>query len=214
MLLNVTRLMRRSRVNGPGWRAAVWVQGCTLRCAGCFNPDTHAHERRHLVEPLALADSLDVEAVEGLSILGGEPFEQAEACSRLAGRARERGLSVVTYSGYTWAFLRRSSLPAVQALLASTDLLIAGPFVQRLANDGRGWHGSTNQEFVFLTDRYGQDIFQQAQEVPVVEASLDGGVLRWTGIPDPGDRAWLEQGGFDPHLGPEAGRSEDSDLGR
>ncbi len=194
MLLNVTRLVRRSRVNGPGWRAAVWVQGCTLRCPGCFNPETHAHERRHLLDPVELAESLATEDIEGLSILGGEPFEQAAACARLAGQARARGLSVVTYSGYTSAFLRRSPLPEVQALLAATDLLIAGPFVQRLANDGQGWHGSTNQELVFLTDRYGPDIFQQSQEVPVVEASLEGGRLRWTGIPASEDRAWLERG--------------------
>jgi anaerobic ribonucleoside-triphosphate reductase activating protein len=194
MLLNVTRLVRRSRANGPGWRAALWVQGCTLRCPGCFNPETHAHERRHLVVPEELADSLAAEEIEGVSILGGEPFEQAAACARLARQARTHGLSVVTYSGYSWAFLRRSSLPEVQALLAATDLLIAGPFIQRLVNDGQGWHGSTNQEFVFLTGRYGPDIAQQAQEVPVVEASLDGRLLRWTGIPAPDDRAWLEKG--------------------
>jgi anaerobic ribonucleoside-triphosphate reductase activating protein len=197
MLLNITRMVRRTRVNGPGWRTAVWVQGCTLRCPGCFNPETHAHERRHLVDPVELADSLAPEEVEGLSILGGEPFEQAAACARLAERARAQGLSVVTYSGYTSAFLRRSMLPEVQALLAATDLLIAGPFVQRLSNDGRGWHGSTNQELLFLTERYRPDILHQAQEVPVVEASLDGGVLRWTGIPDPADRVWLERSVLD-----------------
>lgn len=198
MLLNVTRLMRRSRANGPGWRAAVWVQGCTLRCPGCFNPGTHAHARRRLVVPEELAESLASEDVEGLSILGGEPFEQAAACARLAERARARGLSIVTYSGYSQAFLRRSPLPEVKALLAATDLLIAGPFVQRLANEGQGWHGSTNQEFVFLTDRYGPDILQQAWEVPIVEASIDGRHLRWTGIPAPEDRDWLEEGAL-PH---------------
>jgi anaerobic ribonucleoside-triphosphate reductase activating protein len=190
--MNVARILRRSRVNGPGWRAAVWVQGCTLRCPGCFNPETHPHERRYLVDPLELADALAREDIEGVSLLGGEPFEQAEACARLAARVRAHGLSVVTYSGYTWEYLRRSTLPEVRELLAATDVLIAGPFVQRLANDGRGWHGSTNQEFVFLTDRYGPDIHAQAGEIPVVEARGDGGWLHWTGIPDAADREWLQ----------------------
>lgn len=193
MLLNVSRLMRRSRTNGPGWRAAIWVQGCTLRCPGCFNPGTHPHEARRLVDPLALADSLATEKLEGITLLGGEPFEQAAACARLARQARTHGLSVVTYSGYTWAFLRRSPLPEVKALLEATDLLIAGPFIQRLANEGQGWHGSTNQEFVYLTDRYGPDIFQQVPELPIVEALSDGERLRWTGIPSPDDRAWLQR---------------------
>lgn len=192
-MLNVARLLRRSRVNGPGWRAAVWVQGCTLRCPGCFNPGTHAHARRYLVDPITLADSLAGEDIEGITLLGGEPFEQAAACARLAERARAHGLSVVTYSGYTWPYLQRSTLPEVQALLGVTDLLIAGPFIQRLANEGRGWHGSTNQQLIFLTERYGPQVLEQARELPVVEAGSDGGLLRWTGIPSPEDREWLRQ---------------------
>jgi anaerobic ribonucleoside-triphosphate reductase activating protein len=93
----------RTRVNGPGWRAAVWVQGCTIRCPGCFNPDTHPHVARQLWDPDRLADALVREDVEGVSILGGEPFEQAAACARLATAPAGRQASVVTYSGYTAA---------------------------------------------------------------------------------------------------------------
>ncbi len=182
-VLNVSAVRLRTRTNGPGWRAAVWVQGCTIRCPGCFNPGTHAHEARTLWVPEKLAERLVVPGIEGLTILGGEPFEQAATCARLARRARELGGSVVTYSGYNWRYLRRSALAEVHALIAATDLLIAGPFVASLPTDGRGWHGSTNQEFVFLSDRYDDSIRSQFDEAPVVEIWTDGRVADWSGIP-------------------------------
>lgn len=181
--LNVAAVRLRTRVNGPGLRAAVWVQGCTIRCPGCFNPDTHPHVARELWDPDILADRMLNGPVEGISILGGEPFEQAAACTILARRARAAGKSVVTYSGYTAAFLRGSPLPEVRDLLAASDLLIAGPYVAGRNNDGRGWHGSTNQEFVFLTDRYGSEVLDQLDGIPVVEARTDGRELDVTGIP-------------------------------
>jgi anaerobic ribonucleoside-triphosphate reductase activating protein len=182
-LLNVSTVRPRTRANGPGWRAAVWVQGCSIRCPGCFNPQTHIHDVRRLWNPEVLAGRMISPEVEGISILGGEPFEQAAACARLARQARRLGGSVVTYSGYTWRYLEKSGLPEVQELLAATDLLIAGPFVAALANDGRGWHGSQNQEFVFLTGRYDEGVRAQFDEAPVVEVWTDGLRADWTGIP-------------------------------
>lgn len=186
--LNIAAIRRRTRVNGPGLRNAVWVQGCTLRCAGCFNPQTHPHEARSLFDPVILADQLATEdGVEGVTLLGGEPFEQAAAAAVFARRARERGASVVTYTGYTWAWLRASRLPEVASLLAATDLLIAGPYVAARSNDGRGWHGSTNQELVFLTDRYDVGVRASFDALPVVEARADGQTMNWTGIPETAD---------------------------
>lgn len=185
-LLNVSAIRRHTRVNGPGLRNAMWTQGCTLRCPGCFNPQTHPHEINTLFDPEALADQLAGDPLtEGVSILGGEPFEQAAACARFARRARTLGASVVTWSGYTWARLRRSPLPEVQALLAATDLLIAGPFLKGRPTDGRGWHGSSNQEFIFLTSRYDETVLMA--EAPVLEYRTDGREADWTGIPGPLD---------------------------
>jgi anaerobic ribonucleoside-triphosphate reductase activating protein len=183
LLLNVSAVRLRTLTNGPGLRSAVWVQGCSIQCPGCFNPGTHPHEANRLWDPDALAERMMAAQVEGLSILGGEPFEQAAACARLARRARALGGSVVSYSGYTWPYLRDCRIQAVHELLEATDLLVAGPFVQAQANDGRGWHGSTNQEFVFLTKRYDETIREQFDRVPVVEVRTDGHTADWTGIP-------------------------------
>lgn len=182
-LLNVFAVRRRTQTNGPGWRGAVWVQGCTLHCPGCFNPDTHPHQAHRLWRPEQLAAQMMDNDVEGISILGGEPFEQAAACARLAQEAQKLGGSVVTYSGYTWSYLQKAQLPEVHELLNATDLLIAGPYIAALATDGECWHGSSNQEFIFLTGRYDQSIWEQGASSPVVEVWTDGKTFDWSGIP-------------------------------
>jgi anaerobic ribonucleoside-triphosphate reductase activating protein len=194
-LLNVAAVRLRTRSNGPGWRAAVWVQGCTRQCPGCFNPELHPHEPRRFWEPEALAARLMDAEVEGITILGGEPFEQAAACARLARAARSLGGSVVTYSGYTWEYLQRCQVNEIKALLAETDLLIAGPFVADKATDGKAWHGSANQEFVYLTERYDESVLEQVGQIPVVEAWADGEVLDWTGIPGGEEKTLLGSSG-------------------
>ncbi len=182
-LLNVAAIRVGTRVNGPGLRAAIWVQGCTLRCPGCFNPVTHPHEPKDFWVPERLAERLAQPGIEGISVLGGEPFQQAAACARLAMRARELGASVVTYSGYTWKYLRECGLMEGRRLLDATDLLIAGPYVAAQATDGNGWRGSANQEFVYLTGRYGPVDIDATANLPVMEMKSDGRLLDWTGIP-------------------------------
>jgi anaerobic ribonucleoside-triphosphate reductase activating protein len=90
--------------------------------------------------------------IEGVSFLGGEPFEQAAPLGELAKRARSRGLSVMVFSGYTLLELRARA----EALLEHIDLLVDGRF-DRAQPDGRRWIGSRNQVLHFLSDRYQPD---------------------------------------------------------
>jgi organic radical activating enzyme len=143
-------------------------------------------------EPERLAARLVGPSVEGISILGGEPFEQAAACARLAEKARDLGATVITYSGYTWSYLQRSSLPEVAALLAASDVLIAGPYQATRRSDARRWMGSSNQELVFLTNTYSAEQFSQGSEEPLVEGWADGAFLTWSGIPSNGDLVALD----------------------
>ena len=100
----------------------------------------------------ALVDSFITPiAVEGLS--GGEPFAQAPGFARLAQEAYRRGLSVVTYTGYTWEQLVSSSAPGVRDLLLATDVLIDGPFMQAFADPGLAYRGSLNQRIIRVRNR-------------------------------------------------------------
>lgn len=204
--LNVAAISRGSRVNGPGLRAVVWVQGCTIGCAGCFNPQTHPHLPRQLFDPVALADELcAIPQIDGITLSGGEPFEQAAACARFAERVRQHALTVLVFSGYTYRALSQSPLAEVQRLLATTDVLVAGPYVRSQARTAHDLRASANQELLALTPAGGRALKSQRPDEPVVELACDGGHLRWSGFPDPADQQWLAQLGS---LKADSGRSE------
>jgi anaerobic ribonucleoside-triphosphate reductase activating protein len=103
-------------------------------------------------ERLAAAALADAASIEGVSIIGGEPFAQAEACADFAERVRAGGLSVVTFTGYPYETLK--SQEECQRLLEATDLLVDGQFDRHQPETERRWVGSANQRLIFLTDRY------------------------------------------------------------
>src|SRR5438552_13337893 len=97
--------VRGNRVNGPGLRAVVYFQGCTLGCRDCWNPETHvfAGKERSIAEVTDLVISAHQErALEGVTFSGGEPMQQADALLVLIESLRDRlGLSFGMYSGYS-----------------------------------------------------------------------------------------------------------------
>lgn len=152
-MLNLHAFIPVSRVNGPGRRAVIWLQGCPLRCPGCFNPETHDTAPRQLMTPEQLWEWVkNIPDIEGITVSGGEPLLQAESLSQFLRLVRTKSnLSVILYSGYTIEQIRR--LPHGEEILTLVDVLIDGPFEQdKPANDGI--RGSTNQRIHFLTDRY------------------------------------------------------------
>lgn len=172
----VARYLPTTTAEGPGVRTAIWVQGCTIRCAGCFNPHLFPAEGGTRWPAAALAERVLAEATTGLTLLGGEPFEQADGLAEVARLVRAGGRSVLTFSGYTHAALRRfatAGRPGVAALLAATDLLVAGPFRRDRVDHERPWAGSTNQEFVVLNDRHPELVDWRAGAVDRVQVDVD-----------------------------------------
>ncbi|CAM4488807.1 MAG: 4Fe-4S single cluster domain-containing protein [Paenibacillus macerans] len=157
--LRISRIVEKTKVEGPGLRYAIWVQGCPIRCEGCFNPHTwemdggKIREIDEIVSDIQIVRNASPE-LEGVTFLGGEPFSQAYELSVLARKVKEMNLSVVTFSGYDYDTIRRSGHRGWQQLLKETDLLIDGPYIQSQHDLSRPWIGSRNQQYRFLTDRY------------------------------------------------------------
>jgi anaerobic ribonucleoside-triphosphate reductase activating protein len=175
-----------SRANGPGLRAVVWFQGCTLGCVGCFNPATHkpldgnqCDTEQLAAEILALKDGL-----EGVTISGGEPFQQAEALRDLLERLPRASLSRLVFTGNTLAEVRE--LPLGPEILPLVDVLIAGRYVasQHLAD---GLLGSANQQVHFLTTRHAPDDFVNLASREIIlhgDGSMTiTGINRWRPTP-------------------------------
>jgi anaerobic ribonucleoside-triphosphate reductase activating protein len=103
-----------------------------------------------------LVDVILKSDVEGITLLGGEPFDQAEECSKLAQQVRLAGMGVITFTGYQYEDLSTSDRQDWESLLEATDLLVDGPYLRDLPEIERAWVGSSNQRFLNLTSRYSE----------------------------------------------------------
>jgi len=178
-VLRVATIVDDTEAEGPGHRFALWVQGCAIRCPGCCNPEMFDHRAgtEMSIDALdaRLARAIGVDdrglapggsaaegrrgGIEGVTFLGGEPFEQAAGLGELARRAKARGLTVMVFSGHALGELR--ARPEAAPLLDQVDLLVDGPYDQARPEPppplGRRWIGSQNQVMHHLTGAYAAD---------------------------------------------------------
>lgn len=146
---------------GPGRRYAFWVQGCHFNCPGCCNQEYLPFQGGTTVSVSDLfqriSQAKDRFGIEGISVLGGEPFKQPKALADLLPLVKEIGLSVMIYTGYTLSELQKQQDPFVSKILHHTDLLVDGRYNWKLPDNRRRWIGSSNQQMHFLTDRYSSE---------------------------------------------------------
>ena len=161
MPLRIASVVPSTEAEGPGRRFALWFQGCPLRCPGCCNPEYlpfDGGQSATVGEIVSLVEKAREETgVEGITLLGGEPFAHAAPAAALASAAHERGLTVMAFTGFTLEQLREQADPHVAALLTDIDILVDGPYLREQPDTERRWIGSTNQRIHFLTPRYRAD---------------------------------------------------------
>jgi anaerobic ribonucleoside-triphosphate reductase activating protein len=139
---------------GPGYRAAIWVQGCPFHCQGCISPEWTL-PGGYPVQVDQLTDKILANPqIEGITFSGGEPMQQAQPLAELARKIRLKKpeLNVICFTGYRYEQLRKGSNDGVQQLLGQVDLLIDGPYIAS-KNDDMGLRGSSNQRMIHLTNR-------------------------------------------------------------
>lgn len=149
--IRLAGIVRESIVDGPGFRFAVFCQGCPHDCPECHNQATHDFSGGKDVEIEKLLAEIDKNPLlAGVTFTGGEPFCQPEAFVALAGGVKNRGLDIVTFTGYTYEQLKQMAedQEAVRQLLEVTDLLIDGPFLKEKKDLTLQFRGSKNQRII------------------------------------------------------------------
>lgn len=174
--LRVSRIEPATSAEGPGTRWAIWAQGCSIGCPGCCNPHTWDPGAGTTFAADDLVEQMLAAPVEGVTLLGGEPFDQPDGMATIARAAQLAGRGVMTFTGYRHEVLRRSSRPEWASLLAATDLLVDGPYLQDRRDTARPWVGSSNQRFIHLTDRYRSLSFDDDRDRVEVRIRRDGAV--------------------------------------
>ena len=147
MKIQIFGIANDSIVDGPGLRLTVFTQGCPHDCPGCHNPQSHDFAGGKEMDTEEILQKMRANVLlDGVTLSGGEPFCQPEACLEIAKAAHAAGLNVWGYSGYTFEQLREKSECA--ALLAELDVLVDGPFVLAKRSLECPWRGSTNQRLI------------------------------------------------------------------
>ena len=147
--MRIHRIIPVSRVNGPGERFVVWVQGCSRSCPGCFNPPTHDKNGGSEMTADEIIRQAAAGRAGGLTVSGGEPFEQVAALRDLLEAAGEAGLHRLVYTGYTLDELTSLNDETVRKCLTLTDILIDGAFMKDVP-PVHPWTGSGNQRVLIL----------------------------------------------------------------
>lgn len=173
MFLNLNRFLTCTVAEGPGKRFCLWTQGCEKKCPSCCNAPMQAFEPR-LILPVSeiceqILQAINADEIEGVTFLGGEPLLQAKGLARVAEFAREHGLSVMVFTGYTLSECLENPLPGVPELLLCTDVLVDGQYLRNHPDERRNWVGSTNQKFHYFTDRYTPAIETSPEFAALVE---------------------------------------------
>lgn len=151
--LNVAELDVVEGAAGPGRRLVIWLQGCLKRCAGCANGTFLLEGISRALSVARLLEVLDgLNGLSGVTLSGGEPVLQAAALVPFLEAVRQRGLTVVCYSGYTLEELREPNDPTLAKFLREIDLLIDGEYRQELPRAG-AYRPSANQRLHFLSGR-------------------------------------------------------------
>lgn len=163
MFVNVNRFIKVTQAEGPGQRSCVWLQGCNRHCEGCFATDTWPTTPKIImtVDDI-LHQSMDDPKTEGITVLGGEPFDQPEPLAALLRGAWQNQLSTIVFTGNTYDKLLSLAVvhKDIEDALKHIDVLIDGPFVVSQQSYKRPLVGSDNQRFLFLTSRYSMSDFR------------------------------------------------------
>ena len=188
-------------VLGPGRRIGLWLQGCTIRCKGCVSQDTWANDPGKeitIARLISWCKEVSAHQLDGITISGGEPFDQPKALGALLDalhqwrRSQSLAFDILCYSGYPQATLEKRHA----RLLAKLDALIPEPYADALPLTHL-WRGSANQKLLPLSTR-GEALYRPYIDTAAeafgkrIQIQLDGDRLWSIGIPARGDMVALE----------------------
>ncbi len=158
--MNYCQIKKCDIADGVGVRVSLFVSGCTHHCKGCFQPETwdFAYGDKFTAETEAeLLDALSPDYINGLTLLGGEPFEpeNQRVLVEFLKKVKEKypGKSIWCYSGYVYEELTgesRARCEVTDEMLSMIDVLVDGEFVQEKRNISLQFRGSENQRIIDL----------------------------------------------------------------
>ena len=161
--MNVARILYPVKVLGPGNRVGIWLCGCSRACKGCSNPELWEQKPEREISPVEVRALIQKVAsshmIDGFTISGGEPMDQASSLVELMGLITEISDDILIYTGYRIEELKTRCDPATDAILKEASVLIDGAYIEA-QNNGSVLRGSFNQRIHVLNKKY-QDRYRK-----------------------------------------------------
>lgn len=148
--MNFAQIRKYDVANGPGIRTTIFVTGCTHKCPNCFNEeyqDFNFGNPWTRKETDEVIEDLKLDEVKGLTVLGGEPFQnEVDLLQVLRDIKKEVQKEIWIFSGYTYEEILKDQ--DKKKLLEECDVLVDGRFVEALKDLSLRFRGSSNQRII------------------------------------------------------------------
>ena len=169
-MINIHRyeVVENEHLYGPGKRLLLFTQGCSLHCKGCTNQHLWTFGIGKDVTTTEILNQLD--DLEGITLHGGEPLDQAKALGNLIKKIKEQGKSVILFTGYTY-----KELDSIQRQAwLSSDIVISGRYEEEKRNIYLQFRGSTNQKVFTHKGKYKNYKIKDGQTVAILSFDEHG----------------------------------------
>lgn len=182
--MRIDRVVTNITTLGPGNRLGIWVNGCSRGCKGCVSEN---------LQPVVLStegriedflEGFNFKKIDGVTISGGEPFEQIKELKKLIGFLRNQQIEdILVYTGYTLDELIKKNNKDITYILDNIAVLIDGPYVLELDDQKHNLKGSTNQKIHYFKSEYEEKYNEFISNVRCMQEFELANILLGVGIP-------------------------------
>ncbi len=145
-MIRVLDIIEDTMVDGPGFRTSIYCAGCNHRCPGCHNPQSWAFDGGREMQTAELMKIIMADPFANVTFSGGDPMYQAEGFAELARAIHTHtNKDIWCYTGFTYESLIHKDQ---RELLEQIDVLVDGPFIQKLRDPDLLFRGSSNQRLI------------------------------------------------------------------
>lgn len=143
--LRVIKIFDGTAADGPGFRTSIYFAGCRHECPGCHNPQSWPMDAGEDMEISSILARIEENEMD-ITFSGGDPLYQCENLAELARQIKNNGRNIWCFTGFTFEQLQKNE--QAMKLLSYIDVLVDGPFIEKLCDTDLLFRGSSNQRLI------------------------------------------------------------------
>lgn len=164
------QIIENEHLYGPGKRLLIFLQGCSLHCKGCVNKHLWDFKCEKMLSKEDILRICEIEKVDGITLHGGEPLDQAKDLLEVVKTLKEKKYTVILFTGYNKKEIKSYAL----AVWKLADIVISGRFIFSKQNFYLQFRGSTNQRVITHKGKYKNYKVKDGKTVSILSIDRSG----------------------------------------